>query len=55
MDKNKRLKKIATLRNRIKEHKKKIEAYTGRNYALIEYWEKEIRGFEDEIRRDEEK
>lgn len=53
MDKNKRLKKIKSLRKRIKEHKKKIESYAGKNYALVEYWEKEIKGFEDEIRRDE--
>lgn len=39
----KKIKKlIESLDKQIKEHKEKIGDYAGRNYALLEYWEKEI-------------
>lgn len=54
MDTKKRLKKIESLRKQIKKHKEKIASYEGKNYLLIEYWEKEVKGFEAEIRKEEE-
>ncbi|MEK6825018.1 MAG: hypothetical protein AABY02_04145, partial [Nanoarchaeota archaeon] len=55
MDKKKRLKKIESLKKQVEKHKQKISSYAGRKSYLIEYWEKEIRGFEDEIAEEESK
>ncbi|MBI2629718.1 hypothetical protein HYW76_01325 [Candidatus Pacearchaeota archaeon] len=46
--KKKILKSIDSFEERIKEHEKKIEDYEqagGKDYSLIEYWEKEIETF----------
>ncbi len=49
MGKKKKIEKsIDSFEKRIKEHEKKIEDYRntdGKNYTLIEYWEKEIEKF----------
>ncbi len=55
MDKKKRLKKIKSLEKQKERHKDKIESYEGRNYALLEYWEKEIERFEEDISEEKEK
>lgn len=49
MDKNKRLKKIESLKKQKEKHKEKINSYEGKNPHTIEYWEKEIKRFDDEI------
>ncbi len=49
MDKKKRLKKIESLKKQKERHKKKINSYEGKNSYVIEYWEKEIKRFDDEI------
>ena len=50
MDKKKRLKKIESLEKQIEKHKQKINIYTGKDYALLDYWKKEIERFEAEIK-----
>ena len=55
MDKKKRLKRIESLKKQIEAHRKKVLHYTGRNEFTLEYWEKEIRRFEDEIKEEEDK
>lgn len=52
VNKKKKLKKIGSLKKRKQEHIEKIENYEGRNYALINYWEKEIENFEAEIKEE---
>ena len=50
-------KSIEIFDKRIKEHEEKIETYKqsgGVNYALLDYWEKEIETFK-KIKEDEEK
>ena len=49
MDKKKRLKKIESLKKQVEKHRQKINSYAGKKEHLIKYWEKEIRGFEEEI------
>ena len=49
MDKKKRLKKIESLKKQKEKHKEKINSYEGKNPYVIEYWEKEIKRFDDEI------
>lgn len=55
MDKKKRLKKIKSLERQKEKHKEKMKEYSGRNYALLEYWEKEVERFEAEIEEEREK
>lgn len=46
MGKKKKIKKsIESFDKVIKEHEEKIKEYTGKNYALIDYWKKEIAQF----------
>ena len=45
------MKSIESLEKQKQEHKKKIEDYGGKNYTLIEYWEKEIGQFDEEIKK----
>lgn len=42
VNKKKIKKSIESLNKQIKEHEEKIEEYGGKNYALLEYWKKEI-------------
>lgn len=49
MDKQKRIKKIESLKKQKEVHKEKIASYKGRNSHLLEYWEKEIERFDAEI------
>ncbi|MBU4069728.1 MAG: hypothetical protein KJ646_01990 [Nanoarchaeota archaeon] len=51
----KKLKKINSLEKKKEEHIEKIKTYQGKNYALQEYWEKEIRAFEAEIEEEKER
>ena len=59
MAKAKKIKKsIENLEKRKKEHEDKMAQYEkqgGKNYALLEYWEKEIERFDDEIEKQKEK
>jgi len=55
MDKKKRKKKIESLKKQRNRHLEKIRKYRGRNYALIDYWEKEVENFEEEIAKEERK
>jgi len=55
MDKKKRLKKIKSLEEQKEKHEKKIKSYEGKNYALLEYWEKEINLVEQEIESEKDK
>jgi len=55
MDKKKRKRKIESLEKRIKEHKKKILEYKGKNYALVDYWEKEIKRIEKGVDKEKQK
>ena len=36
-------------------HKEKLKSYQGENYALMDYWEKEIKQFEEEIEEEKKK
>lgn len=49
MEKKKIAKSIESLEKQKEKHKNKIKSYEGKNYALIEYWEKEINSFDDKI------
>ena len=42
---------IESLEKQIEKHKEKVKEYEGKNYALIEYWEKEIQTMEEEKMR----
>ena len=53
--KKKIMKAIESFKKCKQEHKDKIENYDGTNYALIEYWEKEIERIDEEIKRMKEK
>ncbi len=44
-------KSIDSLERQIEKHKEKVREYIGKNYALIEYWEKEIQTMEEEKMR----
>ncbi|HLC54422.1 MAG TPA: hypothetical protein VJK07_02210 [Candidatus Nanoarchaeia archaeon] len=55
MDKKKRLKKIESLKKQVEKHRQKIRDYDGKKKYLLEYWNKEIRGFEAEIHDEENK
>ena len=44
-------KSIESLEKQIEKHKEKVKEYEGKNYALIEYWEKEIRTMKEEKMR----
>jgi len=55
MDKKKRLKKITSLEIQKEIHKEKLKSYQGGNYALMDYWEKEIKQFEEEIEEEKKK
>ena len=55
MDKKKRLKKITSLEIQKEIHKEKLKSYQGENYALMDYWEKEIKQFEEEIEEEKKK
>ena len=55
MDKKKRRKKIESLKKQKQKHLEKIKDYEGKDYALIDYWEKEIKNFDEEIREEERK
>ena len=49
-----KLKGIQSLRKRIREHQEKLSREKSKpapNTALVEYWEKEIRKFENEIKK----
>ena len=54
VDKNKKRKKIKSLEKQKQEHLDKIENYWGKNYALIEYWKKEIENISSEIDKEKE-
>jgi hypothetical protein len=49
MEKKRIKKSIESLKKQKQEHKEKIESYNGKNYALLEYWEKEINSFNNKI------
>ena len=49
MEKKKIKKSIESLEKRKQEHREKIETYNGKNYALLEYWEKEIKSFDSKV------
>lgn len=49
MDEKKRLKRIESLKKQKEKHKQKIDSYEGKNPHTIEYWEREIKRFDDEI------
>ena len=55
MDKKKRKKKIESLKKQKEKHLEKIKEYSGKNYALVEYWKKEVEDFEKEISEEENK
>lgn len=40
---------IESLEKQKEKHKEKIEGYKGNNYALLDYWKKEINSFNDKI------
>lgn len=50
-DKNKVKKSIESIEKQIEKHKEKIKDYEEKNYALLEYWEKEIESMEKEKTR----
>ena len=52
MGKKKKVEKaIQSLKKQIEIHKEKIASYSGKDGYLIDYWEKEIKTREDEIRK----
>ena len=52
MGKKKKVEKaIQSLKKQIEIHKEKIASYLGKDEYLIDYWEKEIKTREDEIRK----
>ena len=55
MDKKKRLKKIESLKKQKELHRQKIDSYRGKKDYLIDYWEKEIERFDEEIQEEVEK
>mgnify|MGYP001585753558 CR=1 FL=1 len=55
MDKKKRQKKIKSLEKQKMKHLKKIMVYERKNYALIDYWKREIGDFEKEIDKEKKK
>lgn len=54
-DRKKIKKSIESLDKQIKEHKEKVRSYEGVNYALLDYWEKEIEVFQEQKEKKEEK
>jgi hypothetical protein len=48
-------KAIKSFDKRIEEHHNKINSYDGRDDTLIEYWEKEIKGYEKQKQNKKEK
>ena len=50
-DKDKIKKGIESIEKQIEKHRDKIKDYEGKNYALLEYWEKEIENMEKEKTR----
>ena len=54
VDKKKKRRKIKSLEKQKQEHSDKIRDYEGKNYALIEYWKKEIENIESEIDKEKE-
>ena len=56
MGKNKKIKKsIKSFGKEINKHEKKLENYKGKNYALREYWKKEIESMKKQKKKKEEK
>ena len=55
MDRKKRKKKIESLEKQKDKHVEKIKSYIGKNYALMDYWEKEIERIEEEINEEKSK
>jgi len=55
MDKKKREKKIKSLQKQKEKHVEKRNSYEGKNYALREYWTKEIDRMEKEIAEEKDK
>ena len=54
MRKRRKRKGIESLKSQIREHEKKIaeeKSYPDPNLGLIKHWEREIRTFENEIRK----
>jgi peptidoglycan hydrolase CwlO-like protein len=49
MEKKKIKKSIESLEKQRQEHRAKIEDYDGKNYALLDYWKKEINSFDNKI------
>ena len=49
MEKKKIKKSIESLEKQRQEHSAKIEDYDGKNYALLDYWKKEINSFDNKI------
>lgn len=50
MANKKRIKKgIESLEERKREHEEKIENYSGDKDYLVDYWRKEIKGFDERI------
>ena len=56
MGKKRKIKKgIESYDEQIEKHKQKIAEYTGTNYALIDYWKKEIERYENEKTKEKRK
>lgn len=56
MDNKKKIKKsIESFGEQIEKHEEKIKGYRGKDYALIDYWNKEIEGLEKQKKKKEEK
>lgn len=55
MDKQQIIKKIKSFEKQKEEHLEKIGSYSGKDYTLIPYWEKEIKEIEEKIQEQKEK
>ncbi len=55
MDRKKREKRIKSLEKTREKHLEKIKTYEGKNYALREYWEREVERMVKEIKEEKEK
>lgn len=59
MGKKKKIEKsIESLKKRKNEHKEKIQEYKesgGKNYELVDYWEREMERIEEQIEKEEDK
>ncbi|MDO8467527.1 MAG: hypothetical protein AABX48_02690 [Nanoarchaeota archaeon] len=55
MDKKKRLKKIRSLEEQKEKHRDKIASYEGKDYNLVDYWEREIARMDKDIEEEKSK